>query len=327
MQRGYLRSGDQGMLSSDQRQTILAAIAICCLAAVAFLAAYSGQSSPAQYANGVNAKQNANNTPEPETNTRRDSQTPLDRSAAKSNVLPSRGNNEGGNDSADSKEQGTEFWPSFMGYRLKITDTLIALFTALLFFATIALWLSTRGLVRGADDTSKKQLRAYIGVQDIVLKCAGFSDQNYRPIDRSIGHIHKDFILLTIKNFGLTPAYDTRIWVNWQSTAYPQRLSDRFSYPDQGIVDENEPQVTVSQHVLHRDQSYTGIIAIYDLSPFILTKQQKTMLYIYGHIDYRDIYHRRWSATFCQSWEPWSTVGMEFVPYQEHNDEIETTPS
>jgi len=52
------------------------------------------------------------------------------------------------------------------------------------------------------------------------------------------------------------------------------------------------------------------------------------MLYIYGHIDYRDIYRRRWLATFCQSWEPWGTVGVEFVPYQEHNDktELENTP-
>ena len=46
-------------------------------------------------------------------------------------------------------------------------------------------------------------------------------------------------------------------------------------------------------------------------------------MYIYGQITYRDIYQRRWRATFCQFWEPWSSAGVEFVPHKEHNDETE----
>jgi hypothetical protein len=45
-------------------------------------------------------------------------------------------------------EEGTEFWPLFFGYRLKITDTLIALFTAGLFVATWWLYRATRNLGR-----------------------------------------------------------------------------------------------------------------------------------------------------------------------------------
>jgi hypothetical protein len=62
-------------------------------------------------------------------------------------------------------EQGTEFWPPLYGYRLKITDTLLVAFTCLLFFATVALWWSTRRLVKGAEITAQRQLRAYLGVK------------------------------------------------------------------------------------------------------------------------------------------------------------------
>jgi len=221
------------------------------------------------------------------------------------------------------REEGTEFWPPFFGYRLKVTDTLIAFFTLGLFIATFLLWRATRNLVSDAEDTSKRQLRAYVGVERMELRCAGFSDPNYKPAELSPGYIFKDVISVTFKNFGLTPAYDVQIWVNWVPMPYPQRLPDAFPYPDYGVTGFDVPAPTRTRHILHKDQSHTSIIAIPDLRPFIATRRQETMLYIYGHIDYRDIYGRRCKATFCQSWEPWSSVGVEFVPYQEHNDETE----
>lgn len=67
-------------------------------------------------------------------------------------------------------EEGTEFWPSFMGLKLKITDTILAVFTAGLFFATYALWLSTRNLARGSDKTAIRQLRPYITLKPFIGK-------------------------------------------------------------------------------------------------------------------------------------------------------------
>jgi hypothetical protein len=172
-------------------------------------------------------------------------------------------------------------------------------------------------------ETAERQLRAYVGVQHICLKCPGLSDQNYMPIERRVGHVNKDFIVVTIKNFGLTPAYDVRIWVNWTTTNFAESLPYGFSYQDYEI--KESPSPISSQHILQRDQQNDSNIAIFDLRPFISTQKQQSMLYIYGHIDYIDIYSRRWSAVFCQSWEPWSDAGLEFVPYQEHNGETELT--
>jgi hypothetical protein len=246
-----------------------------------------------------------------------------DAGSSKEHILPLGGNGKGEENSDNTKQNGTEFWPPFFGYRLKVTDTLIVVFTAFLFATTFFLWLATRNLVSGADDASQRQLRAYVGVERMELRCTGFNNPNYTPVERTLGYVHQDFLVMIFKDFGLTPAYDVRIWVNWQPMPYPQRLPDKFGYPDQGMASPDQPQPTLSQHIVHKDQRYTAIIAIVDLRPFIATRNQQTMLYIYGHIDYRDIYRRRWQATFCQSWEPWSPVGVEFVPYSEHNDETE----
>jgi hypothetical protein len=93
-----------------------------------------------------------------------------------------------------AEKEGTEFWPPLLGYRLKITDTLVAAFTALLFFATLALWWSTRSLVRGAEETAQRQLRAYVFVETASIT----------HVDDNEGVPEA---IVTIKNFGQTPAY------------------------------------------------------------------------------------------------------------------------
>lgn len=66
------------------------------------------------------------------------------------------------NEASQKDDEGTEFLPSFYGYRVKITDFLLALFTFLL-------WWSTQRLVKGAERTARVQLRAYIGVTDAEI--------------------------------------------------------------------------------------------------------------------------------------------------------------
>lgn len=62
--------------------------------------------------------------------------------------------------------QGTEYWPPIFGYRLKVTDTLVALFTGGLFVATWLLWEATKKLVQGAELTAERQLRAYVYLKE-----------------------------------------------------------------------------------------------------------------------------------------------------------------
>jgi hypothetical protein len=94
--------------------------------------------------------------------------------------------------------EGAEFWSVF-GYKLKITDTLLTAFTLVLALATGGLWLATRSLVKGADKTAERQLRAYIYVEKAKLK---FVDDKWKLRTR-------------IRNFGQTPAHNVR----WARTA------------------------------------------------------------------------------------------------------------
>lgn len=70
----------------------------------------------------------------------------------------------------------------------------------LLFLATLGLWYATFRLVKGADETSKRQLRAYVYVE--------FGKIEFLDGGSSIrGEIN-------FKNFGQTPAYDFEAWAN-----------------------------------------------------------------------------------------------------------------
>jgi hypothetical protein len=120
--------------------------------------------------------------------------------------------------------EGTEFWPPFLGYRLKVTDTLVAAFTALLFFATIALWLATRKLVKGADDTGRRQLRAYLSMSPKLF--SNFVAGSFVQIE------------FLQRNHGQTPAFNiTHIF---DIAVFPTPLPIGFVFPaPTWIVDSN----------------------------------------------------------------------------------------
>ncbi|NEU13829.1 hypothetical protein G3T14_17095 [Methylobacterium sp. BTF04] len=85
-------------------------------------------------------------------------------------VLPPSAEGKSQAKAENGSEEGTEFWPPFAGLKLKITDTILVVFTAGLFFATYALWLATRALVRGSDKTAARQLRPYVVLKPFVHK-------------------------------------------------------------------------------------------------------------------------------------------------------------
>jgi hypothetical protein len=95
------------------------------------------------------------------------------------------------------QQEANEFWPPVFGYRLKITDTLLVAFTCLLFFATLALWWSTRSLVKSADKNAGLQLRAYI----LVSECRMGAYEVDKLVSASV----------TVKNTGQTPSHNTMI--------------------------------------------------------------------------------------------------------------------
>jgi hypothetical protein len=108
-------------------------------------------------------------------------------------------------ESRERSEQGTEFWPALRGYRLKVTDTLLVAVTFFLFLSTVALWLSTRKLVKTSEITAQRQLRAYISVEKAEIMSALPTGQIAQP-GMIISAHHRPASIIRFRNFGQTPA-------------------------------------------------------------------------------------------------------------------------
>lgn len=91
---------------------------------------------------------------------------------------------------AENAKSSREWW------MIALTGFL-CLVTALLAGYTAKLWRSTRDLVTGAEDASKRQLRAYLGVTGGTIRFLSYSD----------GLIHIQ-VEVEIRNTGQTPAHD-----------------------------------------------------------------------------------------------------------------------
>jgi hypothetical protein len=173
----------------------------------------------------------------------------------------------------ETAEEGTEFWPVIHGYRLKITDTLVAGFTALLFIATMALWWATQRLVRGADQTAERQLRAYLGLDKM-----GFRSESYFA-QYEVG----------FRNFGTTPANNVRIRLDTDlrdaTDDRPFTIGPNF----QSYGPLSPTQVTVALADEDREFDTEEWDSIYNGSK---------VLYVFGEVLYDDCFNRTRSLKF-----------------------------
>ncbi len=95
-------------------------------------------------------------------------------------------------DGPNGSDEATEYWTIFR-HKLKITDTLLVLFT-------FTLWWATQRLVRGSEETAERQLRAYVfGTYHSVNVTA---DAKGTPF--------KVMIQYEVRNYGQTPAHRIR---------------------------------------------------------------------------------------------------------------------
>lgn len=190
-------------------------------------------------------------------------------------TVPAKQLNDGRTPDPTSREEVTEFWPPLFGYRLKVTDTLVALFTALLFAATLALYRATRDLVLGADRTAERQLRAYIYVAKTKLTFntrTGTWDHSFR-----------------IKNFGLTPAHNVRLTYNTQVVDWndgnptrpvPVEIVELGSMAPSGDFFDNDPSLDEPVTVEELQNATKAI-------------------YLTGSITYNTIFGRNYRTNFC----------------------------
>lgn len=172
---------------------------------------------------------------------------------------------------SDSTQESSEFWPSFHGVKLKVTDSLIALFTFLLVAVTVLLWRVGEQQIDLARDSSERQLRAYVGLSNAIIG----------PL--VVGS--KITVTLPMKNSGQTPAYAVRSCTN--------------------IIIQEISRTPDLVAPTHNEDSASGVMSpglelhIPGTSDFIITQadfdaidRKEKAVYVYGRIDYFDAFKR-----------------------------------
>ena len=190
-------------------------------------------------------------------------------------------------------------------------NELTGMFTLILAMATIGLWLATRNLVVDAEDTAKRQLRAYlyIAAGDFLLASNpdGSSTLTIKPV---------------LKIFGFTPI--TSIVPIWYVTLQQVPTSISMPYPtliselalsatrDIANVVENPPQdmsLAVKNITLQKD----------DIEAL---KQKHKALVIFGSVSYEDVFgSARWT-NFCwiSDWNDIITNNFNLCPIYNNTD-------
>src|SRR5579872_5099064 len=189
--------------------------------------------------------------------------------------VTSRGNDSTGHGS----EEASEYWTiPLLNRRLKITDTMLVLFT-------FTLWWSTRALVKESKDSSKKSLRAYVvaKVRDIELE----GPENAIYVALSI----------EIKNTGQTPAHDLTIVSRTRVLPHPIRMPFDFTLvsgpdPSVSVLGANEPWESISVP----DDPLSGDEWMVAQDP-----ESGFRIYTWGTVTYRDVYGDIWHTNFCSS--------------------------
>lgn len=179
---------------------------------------------------------------------------------------------------ATSKEPGEETgatentlsrWEMVIG----LSTAFLALITAALAYFTYSLWRATGKLVSDAEKTSKRELRAYIGM--------GGGEVFVLPNNILRG-------VVEIKNFGKTPAYNVMVAVVGELRA----PGDKRPFIDPDFIPHKQPIApTMSWTFGHEFQEMTDK----DLEDVLADRK---LVYIWGHVKYQDIYKETQTLRF-----------------------------
>ena len=195
--------------------------------------------------------------------------------------------------------------------------------------AGAAAWF-THEQVRIAQDTEQRQLRAYVGIEEVSFDTsAGFDVVNVAPQPdglRPLPLTHS-FFVLKLKNYGLTPARD--ISVNFEPAL--------FHGPGGGI----DPNAPFNDHIqsfemgyrsrdtLNAGQDTTSKISISSRNSKLIllaAAEKGENLLVVGSLFYQDVFGKRWRSRYCYYVSHPLTQEQTFTACDQHNDEAEYTP-
>lgn len=149
---------------------------------------------------------------------------------------------------------------------------IIAGFTVGLACATLFLYWATKDLVKGADETAERQLRAYVGIHSMETTMYPFEGGGYAFIAHA-----------EIRNFGQTPAYRTTMVANAVVDA-PEAIPFNELQGNSKSAGASTMFRDVGLHI----QQY-GRLSDDD---FRAINEQRKMIFFWGTVKYRDAFKK-----------------------------------
>jgi len=162
----------------------------------------------------------------------------------------------------------------------------MALFTAGLFLIGI-------GALYVQRDTEERQLRAYVVLTDFGVFCIECGDTVLHDV-ALLGI--KNSIRYRIENNGQTPASKVTSVTSWWPVAGSDaKLPANFGFPDHPI------EGRISQSDIGRDKTKDTASGIddADIGTFKAAGDRRSTLFIYGHVDYCDVFGHPHTTAYC----------------------------
>ena len=202
-------------------------------------------------------------------------------------------------------------WRWFFGKLNELQGVLTLGVTLVLAGATVVLALATRDLVRGAEDTAKRQLRAYLYI----------TANDFKLMDNPDGSSTVT-ITPSLKVFGLTPA--TSIIPGWYVAVQPVPGQIAFSgptmIPESLLIQVHDVTNLVENPV--QDLPLGGKSIQLKKEDVDALKQGHKMLNAFGTIRYDDVFgEARWT-NFCwlMDWKDVMANNIELCPIYNNAD-------
>lgn len=209
--------------------------------------------------------------------------------------------------SCDTKVQG-KHWLEYGVFLTGIGSIIIACIAAC--FSWYQGWV--------ARDAEQRSLRAYMIVTDLGVFCPDCGDT---VLTGPAFPDMKNSVRFRIENGGQTPASDVTTTTNWipvYDVSPAVTLPDGFAFLDHT---KKEPAFASTSDVgrdHHKDVA--GPIPDSDIATFKDAAAQKFTLFIYGHVDYCDVFDQPHSTAFCFRYIP--NAGLHLPICDRFNGEI-----
>jgi hypothetical protein len=167
-----------------------------------------------------------------------------------------------------------------INYFTPVIDDPVALFTACLFAATVMLWLVTQRILKDAGETSRKQLRAYIGIEETSTAITPSGPEADWPIFN-----------IVFKNAGPTPAHD----IIGRIDALVKKLPLAESLEFTSVVIPRPFGSVGPNGSFHMRLTWES--PLNDIFKEAIANRQLA-IFIFGDVQYTDIFGKDWKTEF-----------------------------